>query len=120
MTGEHEVNPLDRLQSAVLGTVNAVLATPLTTELIHRATDARDTALRIQESALGALNLPTASEQGLLHGRVRATSQRLEELEDRVDDLTDQVRALSAALRAMTATTAKDHPKTSALERKQK
>ncbi|MGW4352900.1 hypothetical protein ACWELJ_12515 [Nocardia sp. NPDC004582] len=105
MTREPDVKPLDRLQSAALDTVNAALAAPLTTELVHRATDARDSMLRIQDSVLGTLNLPTASEQHLLQGRVRAQTRQLEDLQERVDELTAEVRALWAAIRTMSANT---------------
>lgn len=90
---------LDEIRSTLLAAVSSALATPTATELAHRATDARDSVLQFQEAVLAALNLPTATELGLLHGRLRSMSQRLEDIEDRLDELSGQVRTLTAALR---------------------
>jgi hypothetical protein len=70
-----------------------LLDNPLLTGAIGRAFDAREKAQQAQEVALGALNLPSASDIERLTRRLRSVSLRLEGIEDRLD------RALSGVQR---------------------
>jgi len=74
-----------------------LLANPLVSGAIQRAFDAREKASAAQEAALGALNMPTASDIERLTRRVRSVSQRLEGIEDGIDRLDERLAALSPA-----------------------
>lgn len=69
-----------------------LLENPLLTGAIGRAFDAREKAAQAQEVAMGALNLPSATDIERLTRRLRSVSHRLEGIEDGVDRLD---RALS-------------------------
>src|SRR3984885_7431260 len=58
---------------------------------LSAAFETRERALRAQEAAMGALNLPSASDLERLTRRVRSVSQRLEGIEDGLDRLEDRV-----------------------------
>jgi CRP-like cAMP-binding protein len=75
-----------------------LLENPLINGAIARAFEAREKAAQAQEVALGALNLPTASDIERLTRRVRSLSQRLEGIEDGVDRLDERMAALQASL----------------------
>lgn len=62
-----------------------LLENPLINGAIARAFDAREKAAQAQEVAMGALNLPSASDLERLTRRLRSVSQRLEGIEDGVD-----------------------------------
>jgi len=64
-----------------------LLENPLVTGAISRAFDARERAVAAQETAMSALNLPSAADLERLTRRLRSVSQRLEGLEDGVDKL---------------------------------
>src|SRR5215208_4604174 len=64
-----------------------LLENPLVTNAIGRAFDAREKAVSAQETAMSALNLPSAADLERLTRRLRSVSQRLEGLEDGVDRL---------------------------------
>src|ERR1700729_3547613 len=59
---------------------------------LSRAFETRERALRAQEAAMGALNLPSASDLERLTRRVRSVSQRLEGIEDGLDRLEDRLQ----------------------------
>ena len=61
------------------------------------AFETRERAARAQEVAMGALNLPSASDLERLTRRLRAVSQRLEGIEDGLDRLEQRVEGLNAA-----------------------
>jgi hypothetical protein len=69
-----------------------LLENPLLTGFVGRAFDARKTAAQAQEVAMGAFNLPSATDIERLTRRLRSVSQRLEGIEDGVHRLD---RALS-------------------------
>src|SRR5215211_2094532 len=71
-----------------------LLENPLINGAIARAFEAREKAAQAQEVALGALNLPTASDVERLTRRVRSLSQRLEGIEDGVDRLDERLAGL--------------------------
>ncbi len=73
-----------------------LLENPLINSAIARAFDARERAAQAQEVAMGALNLPSASDVERLTRRLRSVSQRLEGIEDVLDRLERRLGALSA------------------------
>jgi DNA repair exonuclease SbcCD ATPase subunit len=73
-----------------------LLENPLLTGAIGRAFDAREKAVQAQEVAMGALNIPSASDIERLTRRLRSVSNRLEGIEDGVDRL-DRARPSAAA-----------------------
>jgi len=75
-----------------------LLENPLINGAIARAFEARERAAQAQEVALGALNLPSASDIERLTRRVRSLSQRLEGIEDGVDRLDERLAGLQASL----------------------
>jgi predicted nucleic acid-binding Zn-ribbon protein len=58
---------------------------------LSAAFEARERALRAQEAAMGALNLPSANDLERLTRRIRSVSQRLEGIEDGLDRLDDRL-----------------------------
>jgi hypothetical protein len=77
-----------------------LLENPVVAGALSRAFDTRERAVRAQEVAMGALNLPSASDLERLTRRVRSVSQRLEGIEDALDRLDERLGrpAASAAL----------------------
>lgn len=95
-----------------------LLENPVVTGALSAAFETRERAMRAQEVAMGALNLPSASDLERLTRRVRSVSQRLEGIEDgldRLDDrlerssntptLDDRLTRIEAALERLEATT---------------
>lgn len=92
-----------------------LLENPVVSGALSTALQTRERAMRAQEVALGALNLPSASDLERLTRRLRSVSQRLEGVEDvldrveqRVDRLdesppTDRLDAIEAALERIEA-----------------
>ena len=64
-----------------------LLENPVVSGALTRAFETRERAMRAQEVAMGALNLPSASDLERLTRRVRSVSQRLEGIEDGLDRL---------------------------------
>jgi CRP-like cAMP-binding protein len=71
-----------------------LLENPLVNTALTRAFDAREKATQAQEAALGALNIPSATDVERLTRRLRSVSQRLEGIEDGVDRLDQRLAAL--------------------------
>src|SRR6201986_629153 len=69
-----------------------LLENPVVAGAVSRAFETRERAMRAQEVAMGALNLPSASDLERLTRRVRSVSQRLEGIEDGLDRLDDRLR----------------------------
>jgi len=69
-----------------------LLENPVISGALSRAFETRERAVRAQEMAMGALNLPSASDLERLTRRLRGVSQRLEGIEDGLDRLEDHVR----------------------------
>ncbi len=80
-----------------------MLENPVVNSALSRAFSAREKVAQAQQSAMDALNLPTASELEKLGRRLRTISQRLEEVEDAVDKLGVRMEALSEETRASDA-----------------
>lgn len=71
-----------------------LLENPMVTGALSAALDTRERAMRAQEVALSALNLPSASDLERLTRRLRSVSQRLEAIEDVLDRLERGVEEL--------------------------
>jgi predicted nucleic acid-binding Zn-ribbon protein len=69
-----------------------LLENPVVSGALSRAFETRERAVRAQEVAMGALNLPSASDLERLTRRLRGVSQRLEGIEDALDRLEEHVR----------------------------
>jgi chromosome segregation ATPase len=73
-----------------------LLDNPVISSALSAAFEARERAVRAQEVAMGALNLPSASDLERLTRRLRAVSQRLEGIEDGLDRVEQRVESLAA------------------------
>ncbi|MDQ6836672.1 MAG: hypothetical protein M3016_10855 [Actinomycetota bacterium] len=62
-----------------------LIENPMVSSALSAAFETRERAMRAQEVAMGALNLPSASDLERLTRRVRSVSQRLEGIEDGLD-----------------------------------
>jgi len=71
-----------------------LLENPVVTGALSAAMETRERAMRAQEAALGALNLPSASDLERLTRRLRSVSQRLEGVEDVLDRVERRVEGL--------------------------
>jgi septal ring factor EnvC (AmiA/AmiB activator) len=74
-----------------------LLENPMVSSALSAAFETRERALRAQEAAMGALNLPSASDLERLTRRLRGVSQRLEGIEDGLDRLEQRLEDLNAA-----------------------
>ncbi|HWF34126.1 MAG TPA: hypothetical protein VG295_02110 [Solirubrobacteraceae bacterium] len=72
-----------------------LLEHPIVTGALTAAFETRERAVRAQEVAMGALNLPSASDLERLTRRLRGVSQRLEGIEDALDRLEERVGSSS-------------------------
>ncbi len=75
-----------------------LLENPLVTRALSAAFETREKASRAQELAMGALNLPSASDLERLTRRLRSVSQRLEAIEDGLDRLDQRLVRIEEAL----------------------
>jgi predicted nucleic acid-binding Zn-ribbon protein len=74
-----------------------LLENPMVSGALSRAFETRERAMRAQEMAMGALNLPSASDLERLTRRVRSVSQRLEGIEDALDRLDERLGRAAGA-----------------------
>ena len=74
-----------------------LLENPVVSGALSTALQTRERAMRAQEVALGALNLPSASDLERLTRRLRSVSQRLEGVEDVLDRVEHRVAGLEEA-----------------------
>lgn len=72
-----------------------LLESPVVSGALSAAFGTRERAMRAQELALAALNLPSASDLERLTRRIRNVSQRLEGIEDALDRLEQRVAQLA-------------------------
>jgi DNA repair ATPase RecN len=79
-----------------------LLENPVINSALSRALTAREKVAQAQQSAMDALNLPSASELEKLGRRLRTVSQRLEEVEDAVDKIGVRLETLSEEARSGT------------------
>ncbi len=73
-----------------------LLEHPVVTGALSAAFETRERAMRAQEVAMGALNLPSASDLERLTRRLRGVSQRLEGIEDGLDRVEQRIQSLGA------------------------
>ncbi len=74
-----------------------LLENPVVSGALSAALGTRERAMRAQEAALGALNLPSATDLERLTRRLRSVSQRLEGIEDGLDRLEQRIQAATSA-----------------------
>lgn len=72
-----------------------LLENPLVNSAIAKAFEARERAVAAQETAMGALNIPSAADIERLTRRLRSVSQRMEGIEEAVDRLDQRLAALT-------------------------
>jgi TolA-binding protein len=81
----------DRISSggeeAIGNLAQALLENPLFNSALATALGAGEKAVQAQRSAMGALNLPAATDVERLERRVRSVSERVEAIEDRIDEM---------------------------------
>jgi hypothetical protein len=75
-----------------------LLENPIVTRALSAAFGTRERASRAQELAMGALNLPSASDLERLTRRLRSVSQRLEAIEDGLDRLDQRLSRIEQAV----------------------
>jgi chromosome segregation ATPase len=69
---------------------------PIVSGALSAAFETRERAMRAQEVAMGALNLPSASDLERLTRRLRSVSQRLEGIEDGLDRVEQRIEGLGS------------------------
>ncbi len=74
-----------------------LLDNPMVSGALSHAFEARERATRAQEMAMGALNIPSASDLERLTRRLRGVSQRLEGIEDALDRVEQRLEGVNAA-----------------------
>jgi CRP-like cAMP-binding protein len=74
-----------------------LLENPVVSGALSAAFETRERAMRAQEAAMGALNLPSASDLERLTRRLRSVSQRLEGIEDGLDRVEQRIQGLGAS-----------------------
>ena len=84
-------------EEAIGKLASELLENPMVSSALSAAFETRERALRAQEAAMGALNLPSASDLERLTRRLRGVSQRLEGSEDSLDRLEQRIDDLNAA-----------------------
>jgi chromosome segregation ATPase len=87
-----------RGEEALGDLAQALLENPLFNQALTTALGAGERAAQAQRTAMGALNIPAASELERLEQRLRSLSNRLESLEDRLDEVGDELAALRRRL----------------------
>jgi chromosome segregation ATPase len=73
-----------------------LLENPMVSSALSAAFETRERAMRAQQAAMGALNLPSASDLERLTRRIRSVSQRLESIEDGLDRLDDRLERVNS------------------------
>jgi hypothetical protein len=83
-------------EEAIGRLAQGVLENAAVSRAVSAAFETRERAVRAQELAMGALNLPSASDLERLTRRIRSVSQRLEAIEDGLDRLDDRLGRASS------------------------
>lgn len=84
-------------EEAIGKLAQGVLESPVVSGALSAAMETRERAMRAQEVALAALNLPSASDLERLTRRLRSVSQRLEAVEDALDRMERRAEDLDDA-----------------------
>lgn len=74
-----------------------LIGNPVVNRALTGALEAREKAVQAQETAMAALNIPSAADVERLTRRVRQVSQRLESIEDSLDRLEERAAAVDSA-----------------------
>jgi chromosome segregation ATPase len=74
-----------------------LLENPLVMGAISRAFDARERAVHAQETAMSALNIPSAADIERLTRRLRSVSQRMEGIEEALDRVDERLEGIGRA-----------------------
>jgi uncharacterized Ntn-hydrolase superfamily protein len=74
-------------EEAIGNLAQALLENPVFNSALGTALGAGEKAVQAQRSAMGALNLPAATDVERLERRVRSVSERVEAIEDRIDEI---------------------------------
>jgi hypothetical protein len=110
MSMDHEQEDQESLRArseqAIGELAQALLDSQVLENAMAAAFGAREKAVEAQHAAMAALNLPSAGDVERLERRLRALSQRLDEVEDLVDGVARDVNEVRRKL--------SDHPKTRA------
>jgi chromosome segregation ATPase len=83
-----------RGEQAIGDLAQALLDNPMFNNALSAAFGAREKAIEAQQAAMGALNLPSASEVERLERRLRSLSERLEIVEEQLDGVARDVSAI--------------------------
>ncbi len=87
-----------RSEQAVGDLAQALLDNPMFSGALSAAFGARERAIEAQQAAMGALNLPSASEVERLERRLRSLSHRLEAVEEQIDGVARDISAIRRRL----------------------
>jgi uncharacterized protein Yka (UPF0111/DUF47 family) len=90
----------NQAEDAIGKLADDLLENPMINSALQGAFSAREKVGQAQQSAMEALNLPTASDLDKLARRLRSISQRLEEVEDGVDKVGTKLEAMTEASRS--------------------
>ncbi|HEX6115534.1 MAG TPA: hypothetical protein VFY99_00445 [Solirubrobacterales bacterium] len=100
----------DRISSggeeAIGNLAQTLLENPVFNSALATALGAGEKAVQAQRSAMGALNLPAATDVERLERRVRSVSERVEAIEDRIDEIArdlSQLRKQQAEVSAVSS-----------------
>lgn len=103
-TGVPRMNETDSLRGMIAGrgplgeVAEALLENPVFHQVLQAAFGAREAASQARDRAMHNLNVPTAAEVERLERRLRATSERLETVEDKLDELISELASLRRAI----------------------
>ena len=101
MTEDADKGLKDRMtrqgEEAIGKLAQELMENPMVSGALAAALGTRERAMRAQEAALGALNLPSASDLERLTRRLRSVSQRLEGIEDGLDRVEQRVQGMQSA-----------------------
>ena len=91
------VDRLSRQGEEALGRLaEELVGNPLVAGALSRALSAREKAVQAQETAMGALGIPSAGDVERLTRRLRSVSQRLEGIEDSLDRVEARLETLAS------------------------
>jgi DNA repair exonuclease SbcCD ATPase subunit len=94
MADENSFKRVTRQGEEAIGKLaQELLENPVVSGALSAAFETRERAVRAQEVAMGALNIPSASDIERLTRRVRSVSQRLEAIEDGLDRLDSRLQS---------------------------